>query len=84
MTIMRLLPMSVLSLLASISMIPGGISRSSIQNEGDACFDMAAAMPGLQNFTGDYFLLHFSFYSDEVFNYFTKTLIACTSTRVAR
>ena len=57
---MRLLPMSALSLLASILVIAGGISRSSIQNEGNACFDMAAAMPGLRNFTGDYFQLHFS------------------------
>ena len=29
-------------------------SNSSIQDEGNACFDMAAAVPGLQNLTGNH------------------------------
>ena len=29
------------------------LNITSIENEGDACFDMAAAMPGLQTVTGE-------------------------------
>ena len=32
-------------------------TRSSIQDEGNACFDMAASMPGLQSITGKYYIL---------------------------
>ena len=33
------------------------VTRSSIQDEGNACFDMAASMPGLQSITGKYYIL---------------------------
>ena len=32
------------------------VTRSSIQDEGNACFDMAASMPGLQSITGKYYI----------------------------
>ena len=32
------------------------VTRSSIQDEGNACFDMAASMPGLQTITGKYYI----------------------------
>ena len=33
------------------------VTRSSIQDEGNACFDMAASMPGLQSIAGKYYIL---------------------------
>ena len=39
------------------------VTRSSIQDEGNACFDMAASMPGLQSIAGKYYIslnTHFS------------------------
>ena len=32
------------------------VTRSSIQDEGNACFDMAASMPGLQTIAGKYYI----------------------------
>ena len=32
------------------------VTRSSIQDEGNACFDMAASMPGLQTITGMHYI----------------------------
>ena len=40
------------------------MTRSSIQDEGHACFDMAASMPGLQSITGKYYISLNTHYSD--------------------
>ena len=40
------------------------MTRSSIQDEGNACFDMAASMPGLQSITGKYYISLNTRYSD--------------------
>ena len=40
------------------------VTRSSIQDEGNACFDMAASMPGLQTIAGKYYILINTYCSD--------------------
>ena len=42
-----------------VIIVPAAMSLNitSIENEGDACFDMAAAMPGLQTLLGENFFI---------------------------
>ena len=40
-----------LSLVAMFVGLAGGITYQSLQNEGDACLEMAAAIPGLKSLT---------------------------------
>ena len=42
------------------------VTRSSIQDEGNACFDMAASMPGLQSITGKYYISINTYCSDSM------------------
>ena len=65
----------LLGLTAIVGFAARSVMPSTIQEEGDACFEIAAAMPGLKNITGEG-VIHFYDYRYYEYN---KSLFGCFS-----